>query len=72
MLKKLVFYLGVVDYNATAIYMKSISPIWTGIEGRIKFKTDRDEKSNTSNRHTKNVGLLLIALSILLFLNFII
>ncbi|VVC28333.1 Hypothetical protein CINCED_3A005982 [Cinara cedri] len=66
--------LDVDDYNVTAVYMKAISPIITGIEGRIKFKSHstKNEKSTASNitynTPSSRLQLLLIVIfSTLLF-----
>lgn len=64
-------YLGIEDYNATSIYMQSISPITSGIDGRINFKRDSNiEKSAGSNINTWNSRLLVTTfITIVLFLN---
>lgn len=52
-------YLGIEDYNATSIYMQSISPITSGIDGRIHFKSDvNNEKSAGFNTNTWNYRFL--------------
>lgn len=55
------YKLDVEDYNATATYIKAISPIMIGIEGRIGFINNTNEKSKASSIiNTRNSQLLLI------------
>lgn len=51
---------GIEDYNATAVYIMSINPITTGIDGRIQIQTSNGEISQYSK-------LLLVVFSTLLF-----
>ncbi|KAL5243001.1 hypothetical protein ACI65C_010411 [Semiaphis heraclei] len=62
--------LEIEDYNATAIYIKVISPITNGIEGRIKFISNGNEKSAGSNINLRNSQFILIPFIItVLFFN---
>lgn len=52
-------YVGIEDYNATSMYIQSISPIMSGIDGRIHFKRDvNNEKSAGFNINTWNYRIL--------------
>jgi len=64
-------YLGIEDYNATAVYMQSISPITSGIDGRINVKyNNSNEKSAGLSINTWNYRLLVTILIItVLFFN---
>lgn len=64
----MLFFLGVEDCNATATYIKQMSPIITGIEDRIHFKNDVSEKSRAHSVYTQSSHLLLIIYSALLLL----
>ncbi|XP_060838143.1 protein 5NUC-like [Rhopalosiphum padi] len=62
--------LDVEDFNATAMYMKSISPIMTGVEGRIIFTSNNNEKSAGSNINTRNYQFIMITfITTVLFFN---
>lgn len=69
------FQLDIEDYNATATYLKSISPIMTGVEGRINFKPqntvkkDKPVVSKAAHICTWNYHLILLILSTLLYFN---
>ncbi|XP_008187662.1 protein 5NUC isoform X1 [Acyrthosiphon pisum] len=57
--------LGIEDYNATSMYMQSISPITSGIDGRIHFKRDiNNEKSAGFNINTWNYRILVTTIII--------
>jgi len=63
-------FLDIQDFNATAIYMKFMSPITNGIEGRISFISKGNEKSAGSNIHLQNYQFILISFIItVLFFN---
>ncbi|CAH1711828.1 unnamed protein product [Aphis gossypii] len=52
--------LDIEDFNATAIYMNSISPITTGVDGRVTFLSSNNEKSAGSNINTWNYKFIII------------
>jgi len=57
--KYILCYVDIEDYNATSMYMQSISPITSGIDGRIQFKRDvNNEKSAGFNINTWNYQIL--------------
>lgn len=58
---------GIEDYNAISIYTEAISPVTTGIEGRINFKNINNEKSRASNINPQSSQLLIILLSTFMF-----
>jgi len=63
--------LDVDDVNATATYMTHISPIMAGIEGRITFKGENnDKKSGSPAIQTFHSKSLLLTICALLFYNF--
>lgn len=58
-------YLDIEDYNATAVYMQSISPITSGIDGRIDLNSNNNnENSAGSNINTWNYQLIVTILII--------
>ncbi|CAI6346863.1 unnamed protein product [Macrosiphum euphorbiae] len=62
--------LDIQDFNATAMYMKSMSPITNGIEGRINFISKDNEISSGSNINLQNYHFILISFIItVLFFN---
>lgn len=63
-------YLGIEDYNATSIYMQSISPVTSGIDGRINFKRDNNIEKSAGTINKWNYRLLVITLiTTILFFN---
>jgi len=61
--------LGIEDYNATSIYMQSISPITSGIDGRINFKRDSniDKSAGSINKWSYRLLVTTFITTILFF-----
>ncbi|VVC28331.1 Calcineurin-like phosphoesterase domain, ApaH type,Metallo-dependent phosphatase-like,5'- [Cinara cedri] len=60
--------LGIEDYNATATYMTAISPIMTGVDGRINFKIK--DNVTPSSASTANYSQFLLTVFTILLLSF--